>query len=456
MISPEREKKYQDFVQTHSEDGVYQPRKGLGGLLSILTPDPKGIVLAGMEMGEVYLSRQSPHQQTLSFLERLGLPKELFPLTDRADWCYCEIKREGEVTDGSLVKIGAVVKQAILHTGEGLKFGYMKSLAGEELGGPLLPYAIEFVHRSAELPHPPRYNSLWKVLGAVSSPTDQRRPLITYEVIKFLIDHPQEHHEAELTEGVGSYSMRVSNVLNSLGKCGVINYRTLVEIEGKKPRGWSKYFLQQPQALVEGDQLYKQLKKERGVKRGVIRKSNVLKVVDYIRDHPQEEYEGSSLERLLSIQPHIIGRVLSRLELMGVLGRPKPGFKAGERCTSISANECTRLFYDLICQPAWETADTLSPLPSKPWKKEQVTIFLQNYQEERTHIGPPGGKQVRATLFEILSGNGEMKLSHISEIFNTRSDRTLKSNTLASQLQLLIRQGLLKQPRPGFYRLKQL
>lgn len=49
QIPQERLDSYQDFAGIHSDNGRYNPEKGLEGLLSVLTPDPKGVVLLAME-----------------------------------------------------------------------------------------------------------------------------------------------------------------------------------------------------------------------------------------------------------------------------------------------------------------------------------------------------------------------------------------------------------------------
>ena len=54
VISPGKLEKYSDFLSKHSNEGVYDPKKGLCGLLSILTPDTKSVVLAGMQSGTIY------------------------------------------------------------------------------------------------------------------------------------------------------------------------------------------------------------------------------------------------------------------------------------------------------------------------------------------------------------------------------------------------------------------
>ena len=53
VIPQERLQRYSEFVNRHSDNGVYNPDKALGGLLSVLTPDTKGIVLSAMAGGEI-------------------------------------------------------------------------------------------------------------------------------------------------------------------------------------------------------------------------------------------------------------------------------------------------------------------------------------------------------------------------------------------------------------------
>ncbi len=74
-------------------------------------------------------------------MQNQGVAKDAFPVTYSAAWAYCErMDKDGEIKDGSLVRIGTVVKQAHLRSLErGEETGYILSQAGADLAMSLLP-----------------------------------------------------------------------------------------------------------------------------------------------------------------------------------------------------------------------------------------------------------------------------------------------------------------------------
>lgn len=456
MASPERLEKYQDFITVHSTDGAYDPRKGLEGLLSIVSPDPKGVVLASMEEGRIYFTPYDLHNQTLNFLENLGLSKDIFPITLFPTWRYCERSKDGQVVEGSLVKIGSVVKQAYYDTAAGLQTGFIRSEAGRDLGIPAVQQVTEFVFkaRSSHIPH--RFDSMLRILGVASSFPGRRRPLAVFDVISYLTTHKGKHRQVDIAAGLQTYSRgQLALVLSSLGNCGLINYLSAArETEGKPKKGWSVYLLEITKEQLENidiSNLYQQIKREKTF----YNSSDFSKVIDYIRGHPNEEYERNSLSEKLSINIQNISSILSWLQSKDYLKLPDYGFKGGKVSSQASANDLTVLFYDLVCLPLKGMAENLSTVPIRAFDKEKLAIFLGNYQEERSQLGLQGGEEVRVTLLTVLSKSkgDEMKRSYIEELYNQQSDRYLKSNSLGNHLRFLIKQGLIEQTRPGFYRL---
>jgi hypothetical protein len=152
------EKKYEEFIKRHSVNGKYDPEKGLEGLLSCLTPDPKSIVLLAMAEKRWYFNCNQLYRDVQNFMEENGLEKK-FPISFKSVWAYCEFKnkKNKEPVDGSLVEIGAVVKQ--LNIDEN-KYAYQISDAGIELARPLVLKAIEFVHKARNSKVPHRYDSM--------------------------------------------------------------------------------------------------------------------------------------------------------------------------------------------------------------------------------------------------------------------------------------------------------
>jgi len=152
------------------------------------------------------------------------------------------------------VKIGAEVKQAHLLPSWGdPRTGYIKSRAGSELAVPLLPYACDFVFRAGQSSIGHKFDSMWRVIGAIESKTDRRRPWAVFKVVEFLIQHLGRNRRMDLEDELAGQidGCVVSSVLNNLGNAGLIDYLSPDrEIEGKKAKGWSRYKLKDTQKLT--------------------------------------------------------------------------------------------------------------------------------------------------------------------------------------------------------------
>lgn len=451
MISPERLERYSDFVDPERTGVPYDPRQGLERLLGVLSPDPKGIVLAAM--GEDwYGTKDQLKTRIYAWLEESGISSRIWPISRSASWIYCKNRYKGEIIDGSLVNLGAVVKKI-----EGPQTLYSRSLAGAELAVPLVQQAATFVSRARKYGSPHKFDSMWRIIGNVGSRTDQRRPVAVFDVIDFLVHHKGGHRQVDLQKETHISHGRLEYILTYLGNCGIINYTSpTVEREGLKGKGWSvtrlvdQRFLEHP----DPDKIYQDI---RGIRKDFYSPDHIVRAITYIKQHPNSEYESGDLARVLDIHPTNASRILSILVDLGILQRLEPGYKGGETMSKASANDLTYLFNDLVYAPVKNIADTLSPPPLKLWSKEELAIYLQNYDEERSREGLRGGDQVRSLLIDILSQHkGEdLKLSHIADLYNAQTVRELHSETLGHQLHFLLKLGEVTQPRRGYYQLTQ-
>ncbi len=220
MISPEKLVRYKDFVDPENLGVPYNPRAGLEKLLGAITPDPKGVVLASMR-SDWYGKSGELNKAVFNWLTSLGLSSEIWPLSHRGAWKYCQYQNlQGEITDGSLVDLGSVVKKAE----DSSQLLYSRSIAGTELALPLVSQAMAFVTKAQEYGAPPKFDSMWRILSQVSSHCQNRRPLLVFDTIKFLIENPGSHQQIDLRKEFGIGQRRMGDCLTSLSYSGVINY----------------------------------------------------------------------------------------------------------------------------------------------------------------------------------------------------------------------------------------
>jgi DNA-binding transcriptional ArsR family regulator len=438
QIAKSRLDRYSDFVKIHSDNGIYNPEKGVEGLLSTLTPDLKCIVLPAMESGDIYFSFDQLHKAVLNWLEGFGLYEEVFPLNRHSSWHYCERRdKKGNIVDGSLVNIGGVVKEIYEETPEGLKIGYCISTAGE-LAVPLNFAAIEFVWR-AENSIPHIYDSMWRIFGGVNSKTEKRRLLPVYKIVRFLIENPGYHRCEDIKEAFrGDISESViSSVLNSLGYAKIIDYKSPDrDIGGRKASGWVTYSL--AVKTLNRDEIYKELRKK---KHDFYDKGELSKAIEFIEANPKQVYRSDELDNQI-IFPYLAD--------IGVLKR-KSRFIGRKIQSRERGNDLTRMLYDIVLEPAWQTASNLFPTERRSLNSEKLKTFIENYQAERSNI-PEGGEKVRNSLLSILPDSGEMKLSHIVEVGNKLlRGRVLTKKSFEYNLNILIGQELVKKTREGYY-----
>lgn len=460
MISPDRLERYKDFVDPERTGAPYDPRQGLERLLGVLSPDPKGIVLAAM--GQDWYGTNSQLQSgTLDWLNELGISPSNWPIGLTATWQYCERRDTNkEIVDGSLVQLGAVVKKAE----DPLQTLYSRSVVGAELAVPLVQQAVKFVSKARQYSEsqalkgktPHQFDSMWRILGASNSRTDQRRPIGIFDTVTFLISNKGKHRLLDIANQTHISTARLTIILPFLARCGVIDYQSAVtEKDGHKRRGWSAYTLDDQGTMFELDinNLYQVVKRRIKYFSGP---TAFAKIVNHIKQHPNNAFEYRSLADRLTITPKTTSLILSVLKDLKLLKRLDPNFRIGEEISPASANDLTYLFNDWVCIPANEIANTLTPLPQKSWDRREVAVYLANYDEERSNIGPQGGEEVRRLIIAILTENGDvMKRSHITDLFNNQSERELKDGSFSRQLKHLLKSGEIEQPKPGYYRLAQ-
>lgn len=455
MVSPERLEKYRDFVEMHSKEGIYDPQKGLTGLLSILTPDPKGVVLIGMNGGEIYFTDRQIYRSTQDWLENQGLPTSVFPVTYRSVWnYYCQQQGTSEEMDGSLVKIGAVVKQVYEDTAYGFRTGYLRSLAGTELAQSLVTQAIEFVYQTEKRGIPHRYKSMWRILGAVSSTVEQRRPMSVFQIVDFLMHNRGPNSAIDIAEELmirGDVNFTdsgvISKVLRSLGGAGIIDY-------GPIYKDIISYILANPDKnlarLAAIGDLLVEIKREN---EDLSPPGPLVRIVRYISQYPNSFFEVNKVADLLGMGYGRASSLMSTLAMEGILTRADGRFAGDIRRKAAKVNDLTYLFYDLVLQPSRDMAYNLIPIPGVVLTKEKIALFLQNYQAERSQVGPSGGEYARANLLDILVRHSALKRSEVIRLYNQRSDRELNSATIGMHLGFLVDSGLVEKTQRGFYRL---
>ncbi len=454
MIPGERLARYNDFVDPHNTGAAYDPKKGLENLIGILSPDPKGVALAAV--GSEWYGQEGQLQARINaWLGELGLSSEMWPIRPHATWGYFTAKnRAGIVVDGSLVELGAVIKKAE----DPSQTLYSRSLAGTELAVPLIQRAVRFVSKAREHAEvqkskgkePQKFDSMWKIISSLNSPTDQRRPLAVWSTIDFLANSRGEYTREEIFTKLNIAEGRIGQVLASLGNSGVINYISpLKEVAGRRGHGWANYRLVDPQALPELDVIT--INHQASATRKRFTNPGLLsKIVAYVTENPNIEFESGFVAAKLNVKVNRVSEALSVLVDIGFLERPRPGFKSGEIESSASANDLTLLFNDLVCAPAKNVADTLSPLTLEPWNRLEVVTYLKNYNEERRDRGSQD--EVDRLILDILmSGGPSMKMSHITDLCNAKLEREMRPGSMGSRLKNLVRSGRLIQPNWGYY-----
>ena len=461
-VTEKRFARYQDFIMANSCDGNYSPAKGLESLLSALTPDLKVVALWAMSDGQVYHSKRKLYRSVLGNLEKKKISTGKFPLTSSALWNYCEYSYKNEKTEGSLVKTGAIVKDVFTDTMQEPKMGYRISDAGSELFIPLGLTAMEFVYRARDSGIPHKHDSMWRVLGSFDSSTEKRRQIAVYKIIKFLVENDNKQYRNQdildaLKEDINPQTIKF--VLNSLGNSGIINYESKgLESQGKKEKGFVTYSLADELMLQRSEEeLLTDLMAIRPNSSFCSNRGYILKVLEFIKSNPNSIYEYNDICENLSINASSISQTLKALEEMCILKR-ETDFKGGYGgiMSKAEANELTRMFYNIVLQPAYYSATCLMPMHRASPDRQKLRIFLENYQEERSHLGNDGGEELRLAILSVLQ-KGERKWSHIyEESMDILDGRELKSKSMGRHLRRLIIEEKIEKTKSGYYHLVQI
>lgn len=236
--------KYEEFRNSNPD---FQSR--VEALTSgLLSPDPKGIALWSMDPGKAYTETEI-YDQVHSFC---GYDPDLggFPLTLTGIWgYYYGNPRKGY--KGSLEGIGVVVKLEIKKIynvpvrREEYAIAYQKTDVGEDFGDAIAARGTYLVNKLSKKKNSPNFHSLWRVLSAAqkSKEATQRRGFAVYKIIKLLYQNPKdEFREKDVVEETGLSQHVCFKVLNSLGKAGIIDYKSPQrDVKGGRAKSWAKY-----------------------------------------------------------------------------------------------------------------------------------------------------------------------------------------------------------------------
>lgn len=452
--------RYKEFVSMHSTEGIYDPEKGLEGLLSCLTPDTKAVALLSMQRGEDYFTSLDLFKKISNYLENYGLNKKDFPLSSTAPWVYCFTykKADKQFIDGSLIDIGAVIKKTIYVTNEGLKTGCEISQAGEELCKPLISRTIHFVNEAREKNLLKSY-SMFKILGAVNSITEKRRQISVFNIVKALVENPNLNSASEIKELLGSKQNHpyIAEALISLGETGIINYESpYKEINGKWIKSFKTYSLTKEglARLKDKEEVYKKMKNIEICHSIGFNRKNLSESIDYILDNPDEKYDYLSLaEKFGATDYRPFRTILWALTKSGYLNSLFDDNMHTAAKTKMSANYATHFFYDSVLLPAHESAKNLEPTNDVGISSNELKNFLANFRREKTRIGPDGGDEIKAAILRVLE-NEEMKRSLIVQKCSPLITRKLNGASYDIHINSLIKEGIIERTKKGHYKLK--
>lgn len=459
QIPQERLERYSHFVSQNSTNGQYDPEKGLEALLSSLTPDSKIIVLRAMaaNRNQWFFTETELHQAVLREIMAIGLPQNSYPLTSKSTWNYCErLDTGGNKIDGSLVDIGAVVKQAEMQTAMGPKTGYQISSTGIELSLPLGLGAIEFVWQAAHSGSEHNYDSMFKLLSTITSATLHRRQLAVFYIVQYLVENdnsPLRFIDIKKALGDKVSQQTLSGVLNSLGQAGIIDYESPNrDIDGHRAKGYVFYALSEkfkPIQNFDNEIVFTEVRKKIPY---FGNKGYLSQILHLIESDPSAVYESNNIAQALGLDKTDAIKILSFLEKIGILKRVS-NFKGVELLSIARENILTGLFYQYVLQPAWSLATTLVPIPEIGIWPEKIKFFIDNYSVERSYIGPRGGEEVREKILRALEDGTELKMSYLAQRVRKTMERNLKTSSIGDQADKLVKQGKIIKTRKGYYKL---
>lgn len=436
--------RYKDFVERNP---TVQSR--IEALTSgILSPDTKAITLWAMKRGEFY-----------SASELYSRVKEFsggwFPIHFTSVWAYCNGRGRWK---GSLYNIGAVVKDKL----ENEKVLYAKSDAGADFGDALVVRALTLSERLNS-----KYKSMLTIFGAAQklSSAKTRRGYAVYKIIKELVTNPQKEYRAIDLEDIIELPRQVlSETLNSLGKTGVIDYKSHHrDILGKKERGWALYSLKSDQLLRKNPkEVYLEI---RAISQSFNLPGNLEKILEYIKKNTKQKYEYNNLSEIIKTGKGTTSTVLCRLERLGYLESEFNGArKKGKSIMSkIKSNQNTLLLWQTVLEPVEAIAYTLDPSSysgfyedlralneNQTLKMQKVQAQLELYDKERTSKGTEGSHEIDELLLTLPLR--EMKKSEIFEYVKKGIKREIKTRTIVSHINHAVKAGTFTKTKKGIYR----
>ncbi len=427
--------RYGDFVIRNSTDGSYDTKKGLGALLSTVL-EPKGVVLLASENGTYHPSTMELYRAVNDWLEQIGLPRSAFPLNPTPTWHYFEYERGGTLREGSLVKAGVVT---------GLQGGYQIASAGE-LAIPIILAAMDFVSEARESSVPHTYDSMQRTVS--------KNPIAVFRIVKFLVENAGKHRLTDLEEALEGHLQHftVAETVSSLGITGVINYNSANRlVDGRRERGWATYSLAWKPELLSPDNIYNMFIRRHPE---FYNRSNLAKIIEFIKVNPDSEYEGNDLSKRLGIGFTSAVRILSILVSLRIL-KSESGFRGGSILSIAEANDLTRLLHATVFEPALYSAETLMAVKRPNLTPEKVRVFLQNYVEESPRSEKKRSEALDKVILDILS-SGRKRFTQIVEGGNEimqRQGKKPQPKSYSSRLRNLVSAGVIEKTSHGDYRL---
>ncbi len=406
---------HNDFVIRNSTGGSYDIEKGLGALLSTVL-EPKGVVVLASENGTRHTSTMGLYTTMGTRLGLIGLPRGTFPINPAPTWHYFEYERGGNLREGSLVKAGVFT---------GVQGGYQIASAGK-LAIPIILAAMDFVSEARKSSVPHTYDSMQRTVS--------KNPLAVFRIVKFLVENAGRHRLTDLEEALKDHlrPFTVAETVPSLGIAGVINYESVNRlVNGRRERGWATYSLAWKPELLNPNDMYEMFIRRHPK---FYARSSLARIVEFIKAHPDSEYEGNDLSIRLGIPFTSATGILSILVSLRIL-KSESGFRGGSILSIAEANDITRMLHDIVLLPALYSAETLKPVKRPTLMPEKVRVFLQNYVEESPRSGGTGSEAREKAILDILSSRRK-RLTQIVKEGNEAMQRELPNGHYLRKLRI--------------------
>lgn len=427
MTLDQRLSLYPEFAAANSPGGSYLPGLAAASLVSLITPEGKGITVAAMTPGESYNERGLYHRVG-EYCREIG---EFLPISFRCVWNYVEIIRTGQRVPGLLTRGGITVK-----TNQGYKV-----TDARELVLPIMHGAARFVSAARGRAD---YVSAGSIFGKNSGHARHSNISIVLGLIKYLASEPGKHGISEILDktGIDPSSANLSLTLQNLGKAKVIAYDSrALEIDGERPRDWAEYRPADfPDRAEAREMVYK-------AKPTFNEWSLLFKVLDYAAEHPHAVVTSHFLERRIGGSYKNISKVLAALWSAEIFDK-EYGPPESADSSAAEANPVTHMLYENVVGPALNTAMTLKPAGIRAGSRE-LREYIRNYSEESTTARDR--PDTKKAVLRILEESGRIKLSAASELLKKATGRNYRSDTCQKALRRLIGEGKARSLGNGWY-----